>query len=67
MFAHADYKDKFFSNHITYTPITPLTCNNFKRKKDSNTLLECKFDTPLPCTTDLFLREEALDRDATCE
>jgi hypothetical protein len=39
----------------------------FKKEKDSNTLLECKFDTPLPCITDLFVREEAVDRDATCE
>ncbi len=47
--------------------INTINLNTFKKEKDSNTLLECKFDTPLPCTTDLFLREEALDRDATCE
>jgi hypothetical protein len=39
----------------------------FKNEKDSNTLLECKFDTPLPCITDLCLKEEAQERDATCE
>jgi hypothetical protein len=41
--------------------------NTFKKEEDSNNLLECKFDRPLPCIKDLFLREEALDRDATCE
>jgi hypothetical protein len=47
--------------------INTISLNTFRKEKDSNTLLECKFDTPLPCITDLFLREEALDRDATCE
>ncbi len=47
--------------------INTISLNKFKKEKDSNILLECKIDTPLPCITDLFLREEALDRDATCE
>ncbi len=52
---------------IPTSKINTINLNTFKKEKDSNTLLQCKFDTPLPCTTDLFLREEALDRDATCE
>ncbi len=54
--------------HSWFLPvINTINLNTFRKEKDSNTLLECKFDTPLPCITDLFLREEALDRDATCE
>jgi hypothetical protein len=47
--------------------INSINLKTFKKEKDSNTLIECKFDTLLPCTADLFFREEALDRDATCE
>jgi hypothetical protein len=52
---------------LSWFLINTIDLNKFKKEEDSNTLLECKFDRPVPCITDLFLREEALDRDATCE